>query len=444
MNIADLKMTLDPNGIGQEMHRLISELYPICRSITGNGFRQTLDVIKRHIPLTVHEVPTGTPAFDWTVPKEWNIRDAYVKNSKGERVIDFNKSNLHIVSYSVPIKIKLSLAELKEHLFTLPEHPDWIPYRTSYYKETWGFCLSHKQFLELKDDTYEVCIDSSLEEGHLTYGEFYLPGQSTDEVLISCHACHPSLCNDNLSGVALATFLAQHLGPVSWRYSYRFLFIPGTIGSITWLTLNEASVSRIKHGLVVTGVGDSGKATYKRSRRGNAEIDKAVEYVLKHSGNDYEIEDFFPYGYDERQYCSPGFNLPVGCLMRTPHGRYPEYHTSADNLDFVQPGYLGDSFSEYLAVLNVLENNKRYLNKNPKCEPQLGKRGLYGAIGGRSDEKTGQLAMLWVLNLSDGQHTLLDITDRSGLEFDLIRSAADLLIKHDLLQECREPEQSLA
>jgi aminopeptidase-like protein len=426
-------MTLDPNGIGQEMHRLISELYPICRSITGNGFRETLSIIKKHIQLQVHEVPSGTQVFDWTVPKEWNIRGACVKNSKGEEVIDFKRSNLHVVSYSTPIKTKVSLAELKEHLFTLPEHPDWIPYRTSYYKETWGFCLSHKQFLELEEDTYEVFIDSSLEEGHLTYGEFYLPGQSTDEVLISCHACHPSLCNDNLSGVALATFLAQHLGPVSRRYSYRFLFIPGTIGSITWLTLNEASVSRIKHGLVVTGVGDSGKATYKRSRRGNAEIDKAVEYVLKHSGNDYEIEDFFPYGYDERQYCSPGFNLPVGCLMRTPHGRYPEYHTSADNLDFVQPEYLGDSFSKYLAVLNILENNRRYLNKNPKCEPQLGKRGLYGAIGGRSDEKTSQLAMLWVLNLSDGQHTLLDIADRSGLEFDLILNAAEVLRAHDLL-----------
>jgi len=444
MNIADLKTTLDPHGIGQEMYRLISELYPICRSITGNGFRETLSIIKTHIPLKVHEVPTGTQVFDWTVPKEWNIRDAYIKNGQGERVVDFRASNLHVVSYSTPVHATLSRAELKGHLFTLPDHPDWTPYRTSYYQENWGFCLSHKLFLELQEDMYEVYIDSSLEEGHLTYGEYYLRGESTDEVLISCHTCHPSLCNDNLSGVALATFLAQHLGAVSRRYSYRFLFIPGTIGSITWLSLNEAQASKIKHGLVVVCVGDSGKSTYKRSRRGNAEIDRVVEYVLKHSGNDYEIGDFFPYGYDERQYCSPGFNLPVGCLMRTPHGRYPEYHTSADNLDFVQPDYLGDSFSKYLAVLNVLENNKRYLNKNPKCEPQLGKRGLYGAIGGRSDAKTSQLAMLWVLNLSDGQHTLLDIADRSGLEFDLIRNVADILVKHALLQECPEPEQSRA
>ena len=438
MNITDLKGMLNPDYVGQEMHRLITELYPICRSITGNGFRETLNIIRGHIPLQVQEVPSGTPVFDWSVPKEWSIMDAYVKNSTGERVVDFRKSNLHVVSYSVPIKAKVSLTELRKHLFTLPEHPDWIPYRTSYYNESWGFCLSHNQFLELGDEEYEVCIDSSLEEGHLTYGEYYLKGERPDEVLISCHACHPSLCDDNLSGVALATFLAQYLRSLSLRYSYRFLFIPGTIGSITWLCLNEALVSRIKHGLVVVCVGDRGKSTYKKSRRGDAEIDQAVIHVLKHSGQDYEIVDFFPYGYDERQYCSPGFNLAVGCLMRTPHGHYPEYHTSADNLDFVQPAYLGDSFAKYLAVLDVLENNKRYLNTNPKCEPQLGKRGLYGAIGGQADAKVGQLAMLWVLNLSDGCHTLLDIADRSGLRFDLIRNAADALAEHDLLRECME------
>jgi aminopeptidase-like protein len=439
MNIFDLKTVLNPNDVAQEMYRLISELYPICRSITGDGVRETLNIIKGHIPLEVHEVPTGTEVFDWTVPKEWNIKGAYVKNSDGERIIDFKKSNLHVVNYSIPIKTKVSLAELKEHLFTLPDHPAWIPYRTSYYKENWGFCLSYQQFLELKDEKYEVCIEASLEEGHLTYGEYYLKGESSDEALISCHICHPSLCNDNLSGVALATFLAKHLSPLSLRYSYRFLFIPGTIGSITWLCLNESQVSKIKHGLVVACVGDSGHSTYKKSRRGNAEIDKAVTHVLKHSGQDYEILDFSPYGYDERQFCSPGFNLPVGSLTRTPHGRFPEYHTSADNLDLVRPEYLADSFSKYLAVLNVLENDRKYLNQNPKCEPQLGKRGLYGAIGGQTDGRVSQLAMLWVLNLSDGQHTLLDIADRSGLEFDLIKSIADVLLEHDLLQECSEP-----
>jgi aminopeptidase-like protein len=295
--------------------------------------------------------------------------------------------------------------------------------------------LSHRQYLALEDHEYEVRIDSSLEEGSLTYGEFYLAGESTDEVLLSCHACHPSLCNDNLSGVALTTFLAKQLSALSLRYSYRFLFIPGMIGAITWLSLNEDKVSRIKHGLVAACVGDPGPVTYKKSRQGDAEIDQAVAHVLQHSGHDYEIEDFSPFGYDERQYCSPGFDLPVGSLRRTPHGRYPEYHTSADNLNLVQPQYLADSFSKYLGVLDILEGSRKYLNTNPKCEPQLGRRGLYEAIGGQANRKASQLAMLWVLNLSDGKYTLLDIADRSGLQFDLVRHAADLLLDHGLLQE---------
>jgi aminopeptidase-like protein len=369
------------------------------------------------------------------VPKEWNIRDAYVKNMKGERVIDFNKSNLHVVSYSVPTKKKVSLEELKTHLFTLPEYPEWIPYRTSYYRENWGFCLSYKQFLELQDEEYEVCIDTSLEDGHLTYGEYYLPGQTSDEVLLSCHVCHPSLCNDNLSGITVVTFLAKYLSSLSLKYSYRFLFLPGTIGSITWLCFNEAEVSKIKNGLTVACVGDSGKPTYKKSRQSNAEIDRAVTHVLKHSGKDYEIIDFSPYGYDERQFCSPAFNLPIGCMMRTPHGCFPEYHTSADNLDFVQPSYLTDSFTKCLLVMQVLENNRIYLNQNPKCEPQLGRRGLYRMIGGQTEGNVNELAILWVLNLSDGCHTLLDIADRSGLAFASIKTAANMLLEHGLLKE---------
>ncbi len=440
MNITDLKTAVSPKDVGEKIYQLIAELYPLCRSITGNGFRETLDIIRKYIPIAVTEVPSGTEVFDWRVPKEWNIRDAYVKNSRGERVIDFRKCNLHVVGYSVPIRGKMSLAELKEHLFTLPDHPDWIPYRTSYYRESWAFCVSHRQFSDLKEDEYEVRIDASLEDGHLTYGEYHLRGETPDEVLISCHACHPSLCNDNLSGVALATVLAQHLSRLSLRYSYRFLFIPGTIGSITWLCLNEAHVHGIKQGLVVACVGDPGKSTYKKSRRGDADIDKAVVHVLKHSGADYEIIDFFPYGFDERQFCSPGFNLPVGCLMRTPDGRFPEYHTSADNLDFVRPQYLGDSFFKCLSVLDVLEDNKRYLNVFPKCEPHLGKRGLYRALGGEAGGRDRELAMLWVLNLSDGSHSLLDIADRAGLEFGVIRDAATALCSRGLLKECGRHE----
>ncbi|MDR4498051.1 MAG: DUF4910 domain-containing protein [Candidatus Scalindua sp.] len=426
------------SNIGEKIYEQMSELYPICSSITGNGVRETLTILKKHIPLTIHEVPSGTKVFDWTVPMEWNIRDAYIKNSSGEKIIDFKKSNLHVLNYSVPVKKTVSLEKLKEHLFTLPDYPDWIPYKTSYYKENWGFCLTHNQFLALKDEEYEVFIDSSLEKGNLTYGEYLIKGEKSDEVLISCHICHPSLCNDNLSGVVLSVFLAKHLNCIPVRYSYRFLFIPGTIGSITWLCLNEERVSKIKHGLVVAGIGDQGKSTYKRSRIGNAEIDKVVEHVLKCSNDPYEIVDFTPYGYDERQYCSPGFNLPVGCLQRTPHGQYPEYHTSADNFDFVQPEYISDSFSKYLSVFRILENNKSFYNTTPKCEPQLGKRGLYTAIGGESNTIVDQMALLWVLNLSDGQHTLMDISERSGMEFDLIKNAADALLQKDLLQECIE------
>jgi aminopeptidase-like protein len=435
VNKMDHCTELHPDDIGEQICQLIAELYPICRSITGDGFRRSLDIVGRHVPLQVHEVPTGKQVFDWTVPREWNIRDAYIKDSTGRRVLDFRESNLHVLGYSMPVKAKVTLEELKGHLFTSPEYPDWIPFRTSYYEENWGFCLSHRQFLELEEGEYEVCIDSSLEDGHLTYGEYYLPGSSTDEVLISCHACHPSLCNDNLSAVALTTFLARCLTPLSLRYSYRFLFIPATIGAITWLCLNEDHLSRIKHGLVLACLGDSGHPTYKKSRRGDAEIDRAVIYVLKHSDGSYAVQDFAPYGYDERQYCSPGLNLPVGCLMRTPYGEFPEYHTSADNLDLMQPAKLGDSFSKCLAVLTILENNKKYVSHNPKCEPQLGKRGLYRPLGAGT-QTVDQLALLWVLNLSDGQHTVLDIAERSDMPFETIKEAADALVEHGLLKEC--------
>jgi aminopeptidase-like protein len=425
--------TQSSDQIGEKLYKLISDLYPICRSITGNGFRETLKILQQHIPLEIQEVPTGTEVFDWIVPKEWNIKDAYIKNSQGEKIVDFANSNLHIMNYSIPVHKKVSLPELQEHLLTIPEHPDWIPYRTSYYQERWGFCLTHNQYLELEDDEYEVYIDSSLEPGHLTYGEYFIPGKSTDEVLISCHACHPSLCNDNLSGISIAVFLAKHLSQFTPHYCYRFIFIPGTIGSITWLSVNEEKVSKIKHGLVLTCLGDSGNLTYKKSRQSNTEIDEIAAYVLKSSKQNYEIIDFFPYGYDERQYCSPGFNLAVGCLMRSPHGTFPEYHTSADNLSFVQPQYLADSFSKCMSILQILDNNKIYINQNPKCEPQLGKRGLYRAIGGQKDGGLNEMAILWVLNLSDGHHTLLDIAKKSEMAFDVIKKAADILLASDLL-----------
>lgn len=424
------------------MHRFIAELYPICRSITGDGVRETLRRIQQRIPLAIHEVPTGTQVFDWTVPGEWNIRDAYIRDAHGERVVDIQQSNLHVVSYSAPVRRRVPLAELREHLYTIPDHPEWIPYRTAYYAETWGFCLRHSQLLRLTDQAYDVCIDATLADGHLTYGECVLPGASPDEILISTHICHPSLCNDNLSGIAVATFLADRLRQERLRYSYRFLFIPGTIGAITWLALNEARLGSIKHGLVLACVGDPGPSTYKRSRRGDAEIDRAVAHVLAHAGTEYRITDFQPVGFDERQFCSPGFDLPMGCLMRTPHDQFPEYHTSADDLTLVQPAALADSFSKCLAALQILEHNRPYNNVSPKGEPQLGKRGLYRGMGGKVTERLDERALLWVLNLSDGRHTLLDIATRAGLAFDVIKQAADLLIAHRLLAPAAgEPPQ---
>jgi aminopeptidase-like protein len=434
LNLSEFQNRADPAAVGQAMHRLIAELYPICRSITGDGLRKTLRILQGHIPLELREVPTGTKVFDWTVPKEWNICDAYVKNSKGERIVDFQQSNLHVVNYSSPVRRRMSLTELKEHLFTLPAHPDWIPYRTSYYNESWGFCLSQRQLDAMKEDDYEVCIDSTLQDGHLTYGECYLPGESQDEVLVSCHACHPSLCNDNLSGVAVAVSLARHLASAPRRYSYRFLFIPGTIGAITWLALNEDKIPRVKHGLVLSGVGDAGAVHYKKSRQGNAEIDRAVSHVLQRSGQPHQLLEFSPYGYDERQFCSPGINLPVGRLSRTPHGTFPEYHTSADNLQFVHAEKLSETFAVCLEVFSLLENNETFVNLNPKCEPQLGKRGLYRMIGGESDPGLSEMAMLWVLNQSDGSNSLLDIAERSGIRFSIIWKAACALQEKHLLQ----------
>ncbi len=421
--------------IGKDMYHLIDELYPICRSITGNGVRETHKIIEKHVSIKTLEVPSGKNVFDWTVPKEWNIQDAYVLDPKKNKIIDFQKSNLHVVNYSIPINMKIQLNELKKHLHSLPEQPSEIPYRTTYYTEDWGFCISNDQLLKLEDGEYSIVINSSLENGYLTYSEYYLKGKKEDEILITCYTCHPSMCNDNLSGVSLVTFLAKHLSEISLEYSYRFLFIPETIGAITWLSVNEKNISRIKCGLVVTCVGDSGNLTYKKSRQGDAEIDIIATNVLRNSGDDYNIMDFFPLGSDERQFCSPGFNLEVGSLMRTMYGNFKEYHTSADNLKFMNLKSLEDSFVKYLKIIFVLENNKTYITLNPNCEPHLGKYGLYPTMGGQKIHDTTKQAIQWILNLSDGTNSLLDISNKSNLEFDLIKNTADILTKNKLLKE---------
>ncbi|MEO5717899.1 MAG: DUF4910 domain-containing protein [Chthoniobacterales bacterium] len=411
------------------MSSLIARLFPICRSITGDGVRQSLEILREQIPLEIHEVPSGEKVFDWTVPPEWNIRDAWIKNAAGERLVDFQKLNLHVVSYSVPVHRRMKLAELRSHLFTVPGHPDWVPYRTSYYQESWGFCLSEAQLGQFSEtEEYDVCVDSSLQAGHLTYGECFLPGEEPEEVLISTHICHPSLADDNLSGIAVAVTLAQQLATAPRRYSYRFLFVPGSIGAVSWLARNEEKLGRIRHGFVLTCVGDSAPLTYKRSRQGNAAIDRAFAVVLGRAG-----EPFSPYGYDERQYNSPGINLPVGCLMRSVHGTFPEYHTSADNLSFINPDALDETLHNCRTVLDILERNRTYLNNSPKGEPQLGKRGLYQGLNADQDKRQHELALLWVLNLSDGKHSLLDIAERAALPFETIEKAATALATTDLL-----------
>ena len=420
--------------VGAAMYRCVEELYPLCRSITGDGVRATLRILSRVLPLEIREVASGTHVFDWTVPLEWNITDAWIKDASGKKIVDFHRSNLHVMGYSTPVRARLSLAELRPHLYSSPKQPDWIPFRTSFYEPQWGFCLSDRELAALPDGDYEVCIDSTLTPGHLTYGECVLPGETDEEVLISCHVCHPSLCNDNLSGMVVAAFLERALATRSRRYTYRFLFIPGTIGSITWLATNEATAAKIRHGLVLTCVGDEGRPTYKRSRRGDAEIDRVACHVLRHHASDHDVRDFVPWGYDERQYNSPGFDLPVGCLMRTPHGEFPQYHTSADDLDLVRPDALADSLALCEEIVASLEANRAYTSRNPKGEPQLGRRGLFGPIGGER-RASDDLALLWILNLADGRHSLLDVAERSGLSFAVLRNAAARLVESGLIVE---------
>jgi len=418
---------------GDDAYALIEQMYPICRSITGDGVRATLSIINGIAPLTLTEVPSGESVLDWTVPPEWNIRDAYVADASGRRVIDFQQSNLHVVNYSEPVSARLTLDDLRPHLHALPDRPDSIPYRTSYYERSWGFCVTQHQLDALEPGEYDVCIDSSLEPGSLTYGELVVPGRSEDEILVSSHVCHPSLADDNLSGIAISALLARTLleGPPP-RHTIRFVYAPGTIGAITWLSRNRETATRIRHGLTLTCLGDAHPFTYKRTLAGSAVIDRAAAHVLATSGLEHQLIDFFPYGYDERQYNSPGFRLPVGSLMRGRHGQFPEYHTSADNLDFVSQARLAESFEVLSRLIAVVDGDRRLINTAPYGEPQLGSRGLYGALGG-TQIPDAQLAMLWILNLSDGEHSLLDIAERAQIAFEAVASTAAVLEEHGLL-----------
>jgi len=407
------------------------ELYPIPRSLTGDGVRQTLARISQEVPLEITEIPTGTQVFDWTVPKEWNVDEAWIADAAGNRIVDFTNSSLHLLGYSVPVHERLSLDELKERVFTHPDNPDWIPYRTSYYNENWGFCLSQSHLESLPEGEYEVNVGTRLEDGFVTYGEAFIPGESEDEFLLSTYVCHPALCNDNLSGPVLLAALGRRLADRKPRLSYRLLFSPGTIGPLCWLFRNQDRLSRFKHGLVASCVGDPGGMTYKRSRQGDAEVDRAVAVVLRDSGKEHTIQDWFPWGGDERQFNAPGFDLPVGALSRSPADHFPGYHSSGDDFDLVGAEWLDDSLAAYLAVIDAVERNGVFVNTSPYGEPQLGKRGLYRTVGGGSSQET---ALLWVLSLCDGSTDLLGVAERSGLPFAAVREAADRLLEHDLLR----------
>lgn len=424
------------NKAGRSIYSIICRLFPITRSITSEGVRESLRIIQEYLPeMKIESVPSGVKVLDWEVPDEWNIKEAWIKDPDGNIIVDYRDNNLHVMGYSAPVSKRLPLDELKTKIYTLPDQPDFIPYRTSYYKRDWGFCMTHNMFKSLKPGEYEVYINSKIEPGFLNYGELYIPGLTDEEFLLSCYICHPSMANDSLSGVGLLVEIARYLAQKENRYSYRVLFIPETIGSITWLSGNRDSLDKIKFGLVATCLGDPGDFTYKRSKQGIADIDRISEFTLKRSGFPHIIEDFSPFGSDERQYCSPGFNLPVGSLMRTRYSKYKEYHTSADNLDYITPEALDQTFRVYLQVIETAELNNTFNNLSPFGEPALGKRGLYKNERVQADFPDIQQAYLWVLNYSDGSDDLLEISKKSGLPFQLIVKAATDLFNHRLLEK---------
>lgn len=401
----------------------MAELYPLCRSITGNGTRATLDILARECDLTRHEVSTGSAVLDWRIPDEWNLRRAVLFGPQGI-IADTEINNLHIVGYSEPCHGDFELRALRGNLHSLPQQPAVIPYRTSYYTQTWGFCLAHDTLSALTPGWYTVDIDATLAPGALSYGEFFVPGRQREEVLISTHICHPALANDNLTGIVASLALARWAAAETRELSYRFLFVPATIGAIAWLAANRSNVGWIKHGLVLTGLGDRAPLTYKRSRRGDAPIDRLMSHLLLGSGR---TVDWSPYGYDERQFCSPGFDLPVGRLSRAPHGTYPEYHTSADNLSFVDPAQVIAAIDLVLTVFDAIEAGLVPRSLAPYGEPQLGRRGLFRSVGGALDEGSREYALLWLLSLADGDHDLVDVAERSGLPLADVLATARLL-----------------
>ena len=421
-------------GIGQSMYDLCVKMFPICRSITGNGVRQTLDILQQVYPnMQRYEVSSGTTVFDWTVPREWNIRDAWIKNSKGEKIVEFKESNLHVVGYSLPVDRRVSLDELKQIIYTQPEQPDAIPYVTSYYKERYGFCMSENQKNSLPEDTYHIYIDSELKEGSLTYGEILIPGETEQEVFLSTYVCHPSMANNELSGPAVAVYLAKWLYNLSKRkYSYRIIFIPETIGSITYLSRNiDVLKKHVIAGFNISCVGDDRTFSYVASRYGNTLADKAAKNALHFYYPEYKSYSFLQRGSDERQYNAPGIDLPVCAICRSKYGEYPEYHTSKDDLGLISPTGLQGAYEVYQRIIQTLEYNANY-QVQCLCEPQLGKRGLYPTVSqkGSYDDVT---AMIDFIAYADGKNDLIDISNTIGVPVDKLIDIIEKLKVNKLL-----------
>ena len=420
------------------MHALAAALFPLTRSLTGPGYRETLARLEEVTgAMERHLFATGEQVFDWTIPREWTVREAWIRGPDGEVVCDLKDHNLHLVSYSAPVHAWLTLDELQPHLHSLPGQPDAIPYRTTYYREDWGFCLRHADRERLRDGVYEVYVDADLAPGHVELGEVLLGPEDAPEVMFSTYCCHPSMANNELSGPVVCAFLAALLREREGelRHRYRILFVPETIGTIAYLSrVGEHLRTRLVAGYVVTCVGDPGAFTYKRSRRGDTLADRAAEHVLEHLGEPSTAEDFTPFGSDERQYCSPGFDLPVGSLTRTMYHRFPEYHTSLDDLSLITPEALGGTLRAYAAIVDALEANEVLVTTQPFCEPQLSQRGLYPTTGGGLSGEQRLKDTMAVLNWCDGTRDLLAVAERTGRPVTALREAAEPLLAHGLLR----------
>lgn len=422
---------------GSTMYGWAQDLFPICRSITGEGVRESLGYFQRIVPeLEIKSIASGTPVFDWTVPKEWRIRSAYIKDPHGKIIVDFADSNLHVVGYSTPVHKTLSLQELEGHLYSLPNMPDAIPYVTSYYAERWGFCLTHEQRQSLEEGDYEVFIDSELFDGVLNYGEVLIPGETEKEILLSTYICHPSLANNELSGPIVTTGLINKIKAIPNRkYTYRVLFLPETIGSISYLSQHLQHLQQqVEAGFVLTCIGDERNYSYLSSRQENTLADRAAIHTLEHMVDDFKRYDFLQRGSDERQYCAPGVDLPVCSLMRTRYGDYPEYHTSLDNLDLISNQGLAGGLAMAFNAVNLLEQNATY-EVTVKCEPQLGKRGLYPTVSDMSQDYSDVQKLTNFIAYCDGTRDLMAIADKISVSaFELMKTAA-LLEKEGLLRK---------